>query len=102
LLFGGLFANPHTITPVLRWIRWVNPVQYAFSAFAQNEFRGLVFNCQAGVQCYNSGQDVIDAYAVGRFTVWQNILMLLMLAAVDMAVGYAALRWKAKPKYIWL
>ncbi|KAJ2579605.1 hypothetical protein GGH95_003018, partial [Coemansia sp. RSA 1836] len=28
LLFGGLFANPHTITPVLRWIRWVNPVQY--------------------------------------------------------------------------
>ncbi|KAJ1906086.1 hypothetical protein LPJ81_001540 [Coemansia sp. IMI 209127] len=102
LLFGGLFANPHTITPVLRWIRWVNPVQYAFSALAQNEFRGLVFECQAGENCYSTGHDVIEAYSVGRFTAWQNILMLLMLAAVDMAVGYAALRWKAKPKYIWL
>ncbi|KAJ1662301.1 hypothetical protein IW140_005993 [Coemansia sp. RSA 1813] len=102
LLFGGLFANPHTITPVLRWIRWVNPVQYAFAALVQNEFRGLVFDCQAGEQCYSDGQAVIDSYAVGRFTVWQNVLMLLMLAAVDMVVGYIALRWKAKPKYIWL
>ncbi|KAJ2557725.1 hypothetical protein EV175_001168 [Coemansia sp. RSA 1933] len=102
LLFGGLFANPHTITPVLRWIRWVNPVQYAFAAFTQNEFSGLVFNCQAGEQCYSTGEQVIEAYAVGRFTIWQNALMLLMLAAVDMVVGYAALRWKAKPKYIWV
>ncbi|KAI9503814.1 hypothetical protein GGI25_005786 [Coemansia spiralis] len=102
LLFGGLFANPHTITPVLRWIRWVNPVQYTFAAFAQNEFSGLTFSCDNNMQCYQNGADVIDAYALGRFTIWQNILLILMLAVVDIVAGYAFLRWKAKPKHIWL
>ncbi|KAJ2488186.1 hypothetical protein IWW37_004967 [Coemansia sp. RSA 2050] len=102
LLFGGLFANPHTITPVLRWIRWVNPVQYGFSSLTQNEFRGMTFTCSQGTQCYQTGAEVVNAYGVGRFTTWQNILFLLMLAFIDMAAGYAVLRWKAKPKSIWL
>ncbi|KAJ2888988.1 hypothetical protein FB639_000236 [Coemansia asiatica] len=102
ILFGGLFANPHTITPVLRWIRWVNPVQYAFSSLTQNEFRGLEFVCKAGTQCYTTGAQVIEAYSVGRFTVWQNILLLLMLAFANIIVGYSLLRWTAKPRSIWL
>ncbi|KAJ2066939.1 hypothetical protein GGH13_005510 [Coemansia sp. S155-1] len=102
LLFGGLFANPHTITPVLRWIRWVNPVQYGFSSLTQNEFSDMVFTCAQGTQCYQTGAEVIKAYDVARFTTWQNILFLLMLALVDMMAGYAVLRWKAKPKSIWL
>ncbi|KAJ2754005.1 hypothetical protein GGH94_004436 [Coemansia aciculifera] len=102
LLFGGLFANPKTITPVLRWIRWVNPVQYGFSSLTQNEFSGMVFTCAQGTQCYQTGAEVIKAYDVARFTTWQNILFLLMLALIDMMAGYAVLRWKAKPKSIWL
>ncbi|KAJ2742906.1 hypothetical protein GGI20_004147 [Coemansia sp. BCRC 34301] len=102
LLFGGLFANPHTITPVLRWIRWINPVQYGFSSLVQNEFSNMVFTCTEGTQCYQTGADVVNAYGVGRFTTWQNILFLLMLALVDMVAGYSVLRFKAKPKYIWL
>ncbi|KAJ2655410.1 hypothetical protein IWW48_005550 [Coemansia sp. RSA 1200] len=102
LLFGGLFANLSVVTPVLKWIRWVNPVQYAFSALVQNEFSGLEFECQPGVQCYNDGQAVIDGYSVGRFTIWQNVLFLLMLAFVDLVAGYLFLRWVAKPKTIWV
>ncbi|KAJ2380028.1 hypothetical protein GGI05_006441 [Coemansia sp. RSA 2603] len=102
ILFGGLFANPHTITPVLRWIRWVNPVQYAFSALVQNEFKPLAFSCEKGVQCYSTGMQVIQAYGAGRFTIWQDILLMIMLAFVDILAGYALLRWTAKPKYIWL
>ncbi|KAJ2450337.1 hypothetical protein EV183_004359 [Coemansia sp. RSA 2336] len=102
LLFGGLFANPATITPVLSWIRWINPIQYGFSSLVQNEFNGLEFSCNPGEQCYQNGQQVIDAYGVGRFTIWQNILLLLMLGAVDAIVGYVFLRWVAKPKTIWL
>ncbi|KAI8319147.1 hypothetical protein GQ54DRAFT_293323 [Martensiomyces pterosporus] len=102
LLFGGLFANPHSITPVLRWIRWVNPVQYAFSAFAQNEFSGMTFSCLAGTQCYSTGEQVLQTYSLLRFTIYQDVLFLLLLGAVDYAIGYAFLRWKAKPKYIWL
>ncbi|KAJ2776659.1 hypothetical protein GGI15_004783 [Coemansia interrupta] len=102
ILFGGLFANPHTITPVLRWIRWVNPVQYGFSSFVQNEFKPLVFSCEEGVQCYSTGMQVIQAYGAGRFTIWQDILLMLMLVFVNVVAGYALLRWTAKPKYIWL
>ncbi|KAJ2080619.1 hypothetical protein H4R24_002940 [Coemansia sp. RSA 988] len=102
LLFGGLFSVPETITPVLRWIRWVNPIQYGFSSLTLNEFRGLTFDCGSGQQCYQTGEDVIAAYSVGRFTIWQNILLLLMLGAVDAILGYICLRWVAKPKYIWL
>ncbi|KAJ1720063.1 hypothetical protein LPJ53_005263 [Coemansia erecta] len=102
ILFGGLFANPHTITPVLRWIRWVNPVQYAFSSFVQNEFKPLVFSCEEGMQCYSTGMQVIQAYGAGRFTIWQDILLMLMLVFVNVVAGYALLRWTAKPKYIWL
>ncbi|KAJ1808844.1 hypothetical protein LPJ56_003918 [Coemansia sp. RSA 2599] len=102
ILFGGLLANLQTITPVLRWIRWINSVQYAFSAFAQNELKGMEFICEAGSQCYSTGAQVIDAYNIGRFTVWQNILLLLMLAFVNIIVGYSLLRWTAKPKAIWI
>ncbi|KAJ2776658.1 hypothetical protein GGI15_004782 [Coemansia interrupta] len=102
LLFGGLFANPHTITPVLRWIRWVNPFQYAFSALVQNEFKSLEFVCKAGELCYNNGAEVIAAYSVGRFTIWQDALLTLMITFVYIVLGYALLRWTAKPKTIWL
>ncbi|KAJ1812244.1 hypothetical protein LPJ75_003744, partial [Coemansia sp. RSA 2598] len=61
LLFGGLLANPTSIVPEIRWIRWINPVYYAFSAFIQNEFRGLTFECSALSQCYPNGEQVIAA-----------------------------------------
>lgn len=102
LMFGGMLANPSTITPVLRWIRWVNPVFYGYSSMVQNEFSGMTFECTQDSQCYQNGNEVIDAYAMGRFTNWQNILFLIMLAVVDLFAGYVMLRWLAKPKYIWL
>ncbi|KAJ2155976.1 hypothetical protein GGF46_005489 [Coemansia sp. RSA 552] len=102
LLFGGLLANPTTITPVLRWIRWINPVYYAYAALVQNEFDGMDFECSVGSQCYTDGQQVIDTYSMGRFSVGGNILFLLLIAAVYFVAGYAMLRWKIKPKYIWV
>ncbi|KAJ2357551.1 hypothetical protein GGF43_001395, partial [Coemansia sp. RSA 2618] len=102
LLFGGLLANPSTITPVLRWLRWVNPVSYAYAALIQNEFDGLEFECKPGSQCYSSGEQVIQTYSMGRFTVGENIGFQIMLAAVFFAAGYCMLRWKIKPKYIWI
>ncbi|KAJ1730734.1 hypothetical protein LPJ61_002865 [Coemansia biformis] len=102
LLFGGLFAVPSTIPAVLRWIRWVNPIQYGFSILAQNELRGQEFSCSPGRQCYATGDDVVLAYSIGRFTIWQNILLLLMLGAVQCVAGYMFLRWVARPRYIWL
>ncbi|KAJ1949570.1 hypothetical protein FBU59_001083 [Linderina macrospora] len=102
LLFGGLFSNPSTITPVLRWIRWVNPVFHTFAALAQNELGGLTFTCPPETQCYATGEQVLKSYSLMRFNIWQSVLFLIMLGAVNYAIGYVFLRWKAKPKYLWL
>ncbi|KAJ1944949.1 hypothetical protein FBU59_002455 [Linderina macrospora] len=102
LLFGGLLSNPSTITPVLRWICWVNPVFHTFAALAQNELGGLTFTCPPGTQCYATGEQVLMSYSLMRFNVWQSVLFMIMLGAVNYAIGYVFLRWKAKPKYLWL
>ncbi|KAJ2226286.1 hypothetical protein IWW45_007527 [Coemansia sp. RSA 485] len=101
LLFGGLLANPTSIVSAIRWIRWINPVYYAFSAFILNEFRGLTFECSSALsQCYPNGEQVIAAYGMGRFTILQNTMLLLLIGLVFYGAGYILLRWKAKPKYI--
>ncbi|KAJ2781472.1 hypothetical protein H4R18_002846 [Coemansia javaensis] len=102
LLFGGLLANPASTTPVLRWLRWVNPVYFAFSALLQNELRGMAFECDTAVQCYRTGDQVIKVYSVGRFSIWGNALFLIMHAVAYFVAGYVLLRWKIKPRYIWI
>ncbi|KAJ1730733.1 hypothetical protein LPJ61_002864 [Coemansia biformis] len=102
LLFGGLLANPSTTTPVLRWLRWINPVYYAYSALLQNELHGMAFECDTLGQCYTTGEQVIGVYSMGRFSIWGNALLLLLNAAVYYALGYVFLRWKVKPRYIWI
>ncbi|KAJ1740047.1 hypothetical protein LPJ78_004944 [Coemansia sp. RSA 989] len=99
-LFGGYFVNFRSVTPVLRWIRWVDPIYYAFSALGQNEMNSLKFDCAPGEQCFENGKQVLDYYSLDRFTIWQNVLLLLMLGVVFYAIGYACLRWKSKPRYI--
>ncbi|KAJ2312784.1 hypothetical protein IWW52_001507 [Coemansia sp. RSA 2704] len=102
LLFGGFFVNFRSVTPVLRWIRWTNPIYYSFSAMSQNELHGMEFSCSTGVQCFDKGEQVLAYYSLDRFAIWQNILFLLLVGAVFYAGGYAFLRWRAKPRYIWL
>ncbi|KAJ1767259.1 hypothetical protein IW140_005994 [Coemansia sp. RSA 1813] len=102
LLFGGLIANPTTITAALKWVRWINPVYYTYAALVKNEFSGQTFSCAPGTQCYTTGEQVIHVYGMDRFSILQDSLFLLLIAAVFNIVGYALLRWKSMPKYILL
>lgn len=50
------FTVPQTyMHPWLSWIRWINPIFYAFEALVSNEFRGRDFDCAAFVPPYGSG-----------------------------------------------
>ncbi|KAJ2415003.1 hypothetical protein GGI10_001994 [Coemansia sp. RSA 2530] len=102
LLFGGLLANPKTIPVAIKWIHWINPVYYAYAAFVLNEFSDLQLTCSPGAVCYLDGMQVIEAYGMGRFTIGQDIAMLLAIAAAFYLVGYVLLRWRAKPKFTWI
>ncbi|KAJ2761198.1 hypothetical protein H4S06_001332 [Coemansia sp. BCRC 34490] len=100
LLFGGLIANPTTISPALKWVRWINPVYYTYAALVKNEFSGKVFECAPGTQCYTTGEQVIHVNGMDRFSILQDTLFLLLIAAVFNVVAYALLRWRSMPKYI--
>ncbi|KAJ2346157.1 hypothetical protein GGF43_005045, partial [Coemansia sp. RSA 2618] len=102
LLFGGFFVNFQSVTRVLKWIRWANPIYYSFSALAQNELHEMEFTCQPGQQCFEHGKQVLEYYTLDRFSIGGNIGLLLLLGAIFYATGYAFLRWKAKPNYIWI
>ena len=57
LLFGGTIQpNP---PPWFVWLKWISPINYTFSALAQNEFNGREIICDggggaSGGACYSS------------------------------------------------
>jgi hypothetical protein len=68
LLFGGSFlpAPP----PWFIWLKWISPINYAYSSLAENQFAGQVYSsCDASssTQCYPtvSVQRVVHGGRVG-------------------------------------
>ncbi|KAJ2516422.1 hypothetical protein H4217_004587 [Coemansia sp. RSA 1939] len=102
-LFAGNFSNASAVTPVLRWIKYICIYYYTYSGFMQNEFRGLEFECDNSTSnCYKTGEDVLSAYGLDEFPIWLNIIIELALGTGLFVIGYIALRWVAKPRYLWL
>ncbi|KAJ1948485.1 hypothetical protein EC988_005156 [Linderina pennispora] len=103
MLFAGNMANAHSITPVLRWIKYICMMYYSYSAFVQNEFSGLTFNCKEdSVSCYRTGEEVIAGYSLGNETIAECIVINLALAVGMYAASYMLLRWKIKPRYLFV
>jgi ABC-type multidrug transport system permease subunit len=46
LLFGGTFQP--SPPPWFVWLKWISPINYTFSALAQNEFEGREVRCDSG------------------------------------------------------
>ncbi|KAJ1882737.1 hypothetical protein H4R99_001147 [Coemansia sp. RSA 1722] len=103
MLFAGNMSNSRAVTPVLRWIKYVCIYYYAYSGFVQNEFNGLDFECEpTAAICYHTGEDVVRTYGLDELPIWLCIVLNLALGVAFYAVAYCLLRWKAKPKYLWL
>ncbi|KAJ1665663.1 hypothetical protein EV178_003038 [Coemansia sp. RSA 1646] len=100
-LFAGNFSNSNTVTPALRWIKYICIYFYSYSGFMQNEFGGLKFDCDnSSAACYRTGEDVLSAHVLNELPVWLTIVINLALGSALYAVGYIGLRWVAKPRYL--
>lgn len=100
LLFGGNLLPLSSIPPWFIWLHWLSPITYTYSALAQNEFRGLNFECAAdSQQCYRSGQDVLNQYDLERFTIAENAGFLGAIAVVFLSIGYVLLRFLGRPSF---
>lgn len=45
ILFSGFYANTSLIPVWLRWLQWISPMRYTYSALVLNQFTGLNFTC---------------------------------------------------------
>ncbi|KAJ2392185.1 hypothetical protein GGI05_002737, partial [Coemansia sp. RSA 2603] len=85
LLFGGLLVNTGNSTVWLRWIQWLSPIKYGYTALMKNQFAGYQVD----------GRDVGDAYLrqvdLGSFSVAANVGMVLAIALLAWVLAYVAL-----------
>ncbi|KAJ2723674.1 hypothetical protein GGI07_002469 [Coemansia sp. Benny D115] len=103
MLFAGNLSNATSITPVLRWIKYLCMYYYSYSAFVQNEFGGLRFTCdEDSAICYHTGEEVIKAYGLGELDIWLCIVLNLVLTVGNLLIAYGLTRWLAKPRYLWI
>lgn len=113
---GFVVAVPH-MHPWFSWLRWLNPVFYAFEILIANEFHGRRFTCSAIIPSYTplqgdswicsivgaragqrtvSGDDFIAAnYQYSYSHVWRNFGILLAFLFFFMAIYFVAVEFNS-------
>lgn len=93
LIFGGALANTSEITWILRWIQYLSPIFYCYTALIQNELGGRQFGDVPG-------DEYLDMYSSNTVSeVWCMGAMLILAAAFWFG-GLFAIRITTKPKTI--
>ncbi|KAJ0415291.1 ABC-2 type transporter-domain-containing protein [Aspergillus carlsbadensis] len=97
VVYTGFSLPEPYMHPWLSWIRWINPIFYAFESLVSNEFHGRDFECASLIPSYGtgsaftcsalgsvagqrsvSGDHFIDAnYNYHHSHVWRNYVILL-------------------------
>jgi hypothetical protein len=76
MLFGGFYVQQSNIPAVLRWIRYISHLYWAFMGFAINDFEGRT---GWGVSGDVSGDTILVQLGFENNHLWQAFLGLLML-----------------------
>ncbi|KAJ2809400.1 hypothetical protein H4R20_000125 [Coemansia guatemalensis] len=85
LLFGGLLVNTGNSTVWLRWLQWVSPIKYGYTAMMKNQFSGYVVD---GVPVGDSYLEEVD---LGPMSIGVNIIMVVVIGLLAWAAAYLAL-----------
>ncbi|KAL4437525.1 hypothetical protein ABPG77_003506 [Micractinium sp. CCAP 211/92] len=103
MLFGGFYVNTATIPAVLRWIRYISHLYWAYMGLAINDFRGRTgWACAIstpGVSCTVSGDEILAQLNFADNQLWEAFVGLLGLAFGFNFLGYVFLRL-SKPKFL--
>ena len=107
MMFSGFFLNPESTPVFLKWVEWLSPMKYAFSAMARLEFAGLELACSSdqmrvvvesdsgelvSVCPYSSGDEYLETLNIQPFlTVSRCMMLLTALAVAFISFAYAGL-----------
>ncbi|KAJ2228919.1 hypothetical protein IWW45_006416 [Coemansia sp. RSA 485] len=85
LLFGGLLVNTGNSTVWLRWIQWISPIKYGYTALMYNQFKGYT------VDGVDFGDRYLDQVNLGPFSVAVNIVFVLGISLIAWLAAYVML-----------
>ncbi|KAJ2083967.1 hypothetical protein H4R24_000410 [Coemansia sp. RSA 988] len=85
LLFGGLLVNTGNSTVWLRWLQWLSPIKYGYSAMMKNQFSGYV------VDGMPVGDSYLDEVGLGPMSIAVNIIMVMVISLLAWVAAYLAL-----------
>eukprot|EP00474_Spongospora_subterranea_P002506 CRZ02964.1 hypothetical protein [Spongospora subterranea] len=96
VLYSGQLVNVTSISPIIRWIKFVSLLRYTYSSLIQNELRGLKFDCHPP-GCFPTGEEVLSQYNLDEYPISSNCIAVAGISVAVFFIGYALFRWKTKP-----
>jgi len=91
-LFGGIYLNIESIPDGAKWIRFIDPIYYAYSALVANEFGGdVTFLCDSSARCLENGQAVLELYAFDNVNIGIQVMAQMILQAGIHVLAFLAL-----------
>ncbi|CAK7567984.1 MAG: hypothetical protein SEPTF4163_005962 [Sporothrix epigloea] len=119
VMYTGFVITVPTMHPWFSWIRWINPIYYAFEGLVANEFHGRNFVCSVIIPAYSppigdswicnvvgsiAGQDFVsgDAYIADSFGyyyshLWRNFGIMVAFLIFFMLIYFVATEINSVP-----
>lgn len=101
LIMGGQIVNLDSVTPVLRWIRWISIVYYTYMALAMNEMDDLTFDCNPDVpvcETKPTGESVLTQFDLNLLgNVFTPIWICTLISLGFALLGYFMFRRQSRP-----
>lgn len=94
ILYSGALAVPSSIPSWLRWMVWLSPIYYAFSALCKTQLSGTSASSDS-----SSGieeQDVLDSFEVNKLSITANAFAIVGYAVLLQLIGSVVLHYKTK------
>lgn len=90
ILFGGYLASPKSITWILRWMIYLDPVYYVYRNLLQRE---LDFNTFDGV----SGRKIFSQRSLDQFGYVSSYAMLMSTALMFFLISWFIVSYRTRP-----
>lgn len=95
ILYSGALAVPSSIPSWLRWIVWLSPIYYAFSALCQTQFSRTSGPSDSSSSNTN-GQGTLESFEINGLSITANAFVILGYAALLQLIGSTVLHYKTR------
>ncbi|PVV01779.1 hypothetical protein BB560_003791 [Smittium megazygosporum] len=101
-IFGGNLVNTDSISPVIRWIRYLSYFYHTYCAILINEFKGHIYDCSTrpGQLCKIDYKGALAALGLGNVHLSISFIINIVIMLFFFLLGYLGFRFHLKSKFI--